>query len=154
MKDTERYNNMLMKKHIDFCEEYLRNGHNVGLAAKVVFKNKNRAYKQYNIYGWSILRKPEIKAYLKERMAEVSAETKFGFNEKVKKLVKVVNLAIPDEAEHIKETAPREGIAAISELNKMEGHYAPEKRINANVDIIAAVDARVKEIEGEYEREY
>lgn len=56
-----------------------------------------------------------------------------SFYWKVEKLKMGVNLALPDNPLSILEVDIKAGVACISELNKMEGHYAAEKMINLNL---------------------
>ena len=81
------------------------------------------------------------------------------FEWKVKKLVELVELCTPSNAENHKDTNPGSTISAISELNKMQGHYAPDRSVNANMNIesdpaIECVRETMEEIFLQWERDF
>lgn len=50
---------------------------------------------------------------------------------KLNKLKQIVDTFIKDEA--LTPTEVRTALLAISEMNKMQGHYSPEKHVNVNI---------------------
>ncbi|WP_342227999.1 hypothetical protein [Rickettsiella endosymbiont of Rhagonycha lignosa] len=51
---------------------------------------------------------------------------------KLKKLKQIVDTFIHDEASLTSQEV-RTALIAISEMNKMQGHYSPEKHVNVNI---------------------
>lgn len=51
---------------------------------------------------------------------------------KLNKLKQIVDTFINDEA-HLTPTEVRVALLAINEMNKMQGHYSPEKHVNVNI---------------------
>lgn len=57
---------------------------------------------------------------------------------KINKLADMVNVTIPDDIEELQITSSDRlnvGLKAISELNKMQGHYAPTQSQNMNINV-------------------
>jgi hypothetical protein len=115
-----------------------------------VTKSNNRAY--------NIENGPVHKALLAKKRAEME-NLQATFEWKVKKLVELVELCTPANAESHKDTNPVSTISAISELNKMQGHYAPDRTVNANMNIesdpsIECVRETMEEIFLQWERDF
>ncbi len=72
-----------------------------------------------------------------------------SFEWKINKLVKCVDASIPEEGE----INVQAGVCAISEMNKMQGHYAPTKNLNLNANVEANRD-EVRGLLEQYKREY
>ena len=104
-------------------------------------------------HAQQILKKPEAKRYIDRALKTVEKRLEWGFEDKIKKLKIVADLAIPDEAKTMDELTPNAGIAAIAESNKMQGHYSAEKIVNTNISIDVDLQA-VKELMDKYEKEY
>jgi hypothetical protein len=99
-----------------------------------------------------------FKILLAKKRAEME-NLQSTFEWKVKKLVELVELCTPSDAETHKETNPGSTISAISELNKMQGHYAPDRTVNANMNIesdpsIECVRETMEEIFLSWERDF
>jgi phage terminase small subunit len=161
MKDTEHFSDYwITGRQKAFCDEYLKNGNNAMAAAHAVNlggignRGEKRFQKARYAMTYNILKKPEIKRYLADRMRAVDKKIEYTLEKKATKLAEIAELAVPTGSQTLKGTDPRASIAAIAELNKMFGHYAPEKKVVANIDFNKAVKERVEEIRGEYEREY
>jgi len=97
-----------------------------------------------SVQATTVLHKPQVVEYISQRQAEMLVETKeaqqITFDYKVRKLAKIIERCIidQDDSEPLtmsKTNAYRVGIAAIAELNKMQGHYAADKRVTANFNV-------------------
>jgi phage terminase small subunit len=100
-----------------------------------------------------ILAKPITQKLMATTGRNLERKMEWGFEDKLKKLKKVADIAIPDEAKTIKELAPTAGIAAIAESNKMQGHYSAEKIVQTNVNVDADLQ-QVAELLEKYRKEY
>jgi phage terminase small subunit len=100
-----------------------------------------------------IVKKPEAKKYIDRALRTVEKRLQWGFEDKLKKLKKVADLAIPDSASTMDELAPTAGIQAIAESNKMQGHYSAEKVVNTNINVDTDLQ-QVEELLEKYTREY
>jgi phage terminase small subunit len=118
-------------RHLRFCEEYLNNGYNIRAATQAAgYKCKNQHR------GYDLIRMPHIQEYLTRRINQQCAVEQITYDWKVKKLKNVIDKCMPQEIPHaplpLNATQPQTAVSAISELNKMQGHYAPVKQISVN----------------------
>ena len=115
-----------------------------------VSKSDNRAHNiEYGITHQKLLAKKRAE------MENLQAT----FEWKVKKLVELVELCTPSTAESHKDTNPGSTISAISELNKMQGHYAPDRSVTASLNIegdpeIECVRETMEEIFLQWEKDF
>ena len=100
-----------------------------------------------------ILRKTAARKYIKSIMTAAGHKIGWEFEDKLRKLRHVADLAIPDEAKTMDELTPTAGIAAIAESNKMQGHYSAEKVVQTNVNVDVDLQ-QVKELMDKYKRDY
>lgn len=114
-------------KHLVFCNEYLSNGLNGKKAAE------KAGYKFPAKEASVILKKPLVRKYIQKRLEKMEKEAGLTFDYKLKKLGKIIELCVDDAAQTFDDIKPQFAISAISECNKMQGHYAPDKSINQNV---------------------
>lgn len=132
----------LTEQQLKFCEEYLING---GVARPAAIKAEY-AENSAATTAHYLLNKTAVRNYLDKRIREVTKniqeKTQVTFDYKISKLKKVVDLTIPEEAETMKQIGAREGIAAIGELNKMQGHYAVEKILTTTHNINSDEDLK------------
>lgn len=131
--------NELTEKQLRFCYEYMSNGNNAMQAAMAVGDSKESAQKN----SWTYLKNPLIKSFIGDKLKKMEKELDITFEWKLKKLKHVVQVSIPDESQVLEEIDARAGVAAIAEMNKMQGHYSPDKHINANI----SADTDVKEVQ-------
>jgi phage terminase small subunit len=135
-----------------FCEEYLTNGRMARQAAiKAGFAESSAATRATNMLDLA-----HVRNYLKYRMEKQSKEIESTFDWKLKKLTNVTNKFIPDDIEHIGKGVAY-GLSAITEMNKMEGHYAAEKHVN--IDLHADLDLKkieetARQAQLKYKRDY
>ena len=76
---------------------------------------------------------------------------------KLKRLKRLIELCIPPTAIYKEHVDGRTAIAAIAELNKMQGHYAPERSLNANINAdvhLQELNKVTSELLEQYKKEY
>lgn len=144
--------------HVEqFLRNYCKNGYN-GAQAIVdlgICDDRIGAGVMANYY----LKRPYVKAYLKAHMERATEITGATFENKVRKLWHVIDKGI-DETKELDPECARVAITATAELNKMQGHYSPEKHtnvnINANLDVQKAVeiDKQIEQKIEEYKTGY
>lgn len=100
------------EKHKAVVDEYLSNGLNLTQAYKTVYKCSDRTA---NVRGPLLMKRDDFKEYLEERQKELEAQRVISIFERKKVLEEI-----------IKEGRPKEKIAAIELLNKMENIYKNE----------------------------
>lgn len=138
-----------------FVTEYLKNGLNGAQAILDAGYDTDRINAATAAYGQ--LKKPAVRAALDQELARLENELGITLDYKAQKLKTIVDRAIPDEpyfgaGEHYKT-----GISAIAELNKMQGHYAPNKNVNVNVNAEGSLEQLRDVMDGiakQYEKEY
>lgn len=130
-----------------FCEEYMVNGHNQKAAAIKAGYLKSYA----PAAAARILKKHVVRMYIGTRMKSIENEERITKDWKMRKLKQIVDHAIPhaeDGKTIVKE--PRNAIAAIAELNKMQGDYAAIKHeIQADINY-TEIRARIEELKKDY----
>jgi phage terminase small subunit len=141
----------LTKQERLFCENYLLEGSGHAAALKAGYKGQATASR--------LLLKPHIREYIEKRQAHICSEYNVKFGEKIKKLMDIIDGLTPEEIKKIKPDAARVIIMAIAELNKMQGDYPAEKRVNANLNVNTDTDLlQVRQIQqqllDQYKREY
>lgn len=137
-----------------FCQLYLQNGRVGAPAAKEAGYSGNGA-----MAAMRLLRKPQVQEFLAkyektvekkaEKELEVTVEWKMS---KLKQCVEACLRDDPETGEQKLYSAPG-FIGAISELNKMQGHYAPEKSINAHF-VGSTEQQEVEVLVKKYDKEY
>lgn len=147
MKQTERYNNGLMRKHVEFCEYYITNGQNALKAALQAGYGTGNSKRTASL-AWGLLRGNTrtaklIQQYIKKRLSKVERKLEVGFEKKVEKLWHIADTCAPDDPQPfidktgrlvVKIADPRTAVSAISELNKMQGHHAAERHVTINLE--------------------
>jgi phage terminase small subunit len=127
----------LSVKDVKFLQAYMKTKGDVKQAAVITgFKagSGNSILKR-------IVAKPAAQQWLAAENEKLSAQARWEFGEKLAMLKQIAVTAVPIEAVEIKDMAPEHAIRAISEANKMQGHYCAEKHVNVNFEIDADVQA-------------
>lgn len=127
-----------------FAEAFISNGR-LGKQAAL-----EAGYLNAKVSACNLLRMPAVLNYVSRRVNEQSIVLGLTFDYKIAKLKTVMDLAIPDNVEDMtaEELAKSmtvkisDGLSAISESNKMQGHYSPEKHVNANLNVNTDVDLK------------
>jgi phage terminase small subunit len=105
------------------------------------------------IVACRLLKKPEGQAYLKSLHTETKSSSIASLDWVMEKLVRVVRAGIADDGA-IKQKSVKDALRALTEINKIKGHYAPEKKFNLNLDMDDIQEARARELTIKYTREY
>jgi hypothetical protein len=116
----------LTKMQADALENHLVHGMNKSEAAR------KAGYSEASAHAHN----PIAKRTISEKLAELDEKYGSELNWKVAKLRQVAEVAIPDEEltkEDLKTVGS--GIEALKELNKMRGHYSPEKLVTVNMNV-------------------
>jgi phage terminase small subunit len=144
----------LTEKQLKFCEAYLTNGHNAAAARSAAGYSMQATN---NLSSKDVLQSKAVQDYLAKRLKTVEEKEQITFDYKIKKLKQIVELSVPSEAANKEEINANAAISAISELNKMQGHYSAEKHANLNLVVDADI-AQAKELMAQllqqYKREY
>jgi hypothetical protein len=140
----------LTEAHTKFVELYIAGGCKDvrGAAEAAGFSPK---------MGYKILQRRAVKRRLTMRQNMLTHELEMDVDYKLKKLKKIIDTHIPDDANRADQMKAATGIAAIAEANKMQGHYSAEKRENVNVNIdadIERVKSLVEDLTKKYQRDY
>ncbi len=90
----------------------------------------------YNSSNYTILPKPHVKEYLKERRNQLNNAIGLDFWWKTKRLTTIVESVMGngDDPGKVDLQYANLAISAIIELNKMQGHHAPDKSIVMNLE--------------------
>lgn len=132
-----------------FVKHYIANDFNATEAAVAAGYSPNGA----KVTACRMLQKPRIKELLKRQMQKTERKLEITFEWKIKKLKACVDSAINEVDGRELVTNHNALLGAINELNKMQGHYAPEKRqVEHSMDKEQA--AALKELIKQHEREY
>jgi len=100
-----------------------------------------------------LLKKPEGQVYLKSLQQNSTHSALITIDWVMEKLVNTVRAGISDDGS-INYNALPCSIRAISEINKIKGYYAPDKKVNLNMAMDDIQFDRAKELAVKYTREY
>lgn len=135
----------LTQKQNVFCLEYINNGFNAYKAAITAGYSSNYA----NVKAHGLLKHPTIKACIKRGYQKAEEKLDLTWEWKLNKLKRIIDTFIPDdESESIFPNHARAAVMAIAEINKMQGDYAPDKKVSVSID---ATRARLEEVKRVYE---
>ena len=127
MTGIARFSNQITERQKIFAENYVINGLNAVRAAKCA------GYKGCEKTAHLLLQRKNIQRYIDQLLHKIRAEGA-TFEWKVSKLIQAVDTSINDT--EVKST----GIAAIAELNKMQGHYSADKVVTAHINIDSDIE--------------
>lgn len=121
--------------HRLFVERYIASG-NAANAYLSVFPN----CKDPSAAAMQALRYPGVKALLSQLQQRLNEKAYVTLEWKVIKLKEITEKALTSN-QYIDDNGvmhdsydPQTAIRALAELNKMQGHYAPEKHVNVNIE--------------------
>lgn len=112
-----------------FAINYIKNGRNAYKAAL----DAGYSPKHAKANSYTIVNQPAVKQALRKALVKAERKLSATYEYKIKKLMRVINTYIPDEGE-LNNNEVKTAISAITELNKMHGDYAPDKRLSLTVD--------------------
>lgn len=151
VRRTSIYNTTIL---IDFCKEYIMNGMIAKKASLAIGDTPSYASVKSSKY----LKIPFVQAYVKYWQDKMSNDMEINLEWKKEKLRIIIETCIPldRKKEDVKPAHITCAIAAIQELNKMQGHgyNILEKDFIDNPDKLAEHIALVKQLEDVHRRDY
>jgi phage terminase small subunit len=127
-----------------FCKAYLANGFNATQAAITAGYSENCAQE----IAYENLNKPLIKKFIDKRVKIMEEKLDITAEWKMKVLKDCIDGCMNGEASENK-IHPSGIVGAIAELNKMQGHYAVEKR-----EIKHDIGDKTAELIQQYEKDF
>lgn len=103
--------------------------------------------------AYKLLKKPEGQAYLKSIQENSMHSASASIDWVMEKLTRIANLGVQEDGS-FNYSALQCSLKAISEINKIKGYYAPDKKVNLNLDMDDIQEARARELTIKYTREY
>jgi phage terminase small subunit len=133
----------------NFVLNYVRNGFNAYQAARSSGYSEDTAKAE----AYKLLAKPLVKQHIAKAQEKVDQQRLnklyLTMEQKAKVLTRIIYDVVPkDKTQEPKREYYKDALKAISEMNKMQGDYAPEKRLSLTVD---ATKDKLKEINKQYE---
>ena len=117
-----------------FCSEYVKNGFNGYQAAIHAGYSESYANTQIGtLINNPIIRERLAEAYTKLDSKQIDTLA-ITFADKADILLRIIHDVIPKDGSEPKRQYYKDAIKAMSELNKMQGDYAPEKRLSMTVN--------------------
>jgi phage terminase small subunit len=109
--------------------------------------------KNYSAIASRLLKKTEGQAYLKSLQVKSTHSAIATMEWVMEKLVLVVRAGISDNGV-INGKFLRDSLRALSEINKIKGYYAPDKKVNLNMTMDDLQVTRARELAKKYTRDY
>jgi phage terminase small subunit len=122
-----RDSNKLTDKQKAFCDAYLISG-------DVKQASIASGYTLKGMSAYRLLKMVKVDKYLKARKSQLDKQVEKGFKWKANKLNTIVECIVGETKDEVDKQYANTAIGAISELNKMCGHYAPTKTIQVNLN--------------------
>lgn len=138
-----------MKKNRIFALAYLSNGGNAADAAIQAGYSAKTAV----VAGCRLLKDSRVQSYMAKHVEKTEQAVGATFEWKVKTLMDVVEKCMRGEEDKEGLFKHQGVVAAIAELNKMMGDYAPTKTESKNLTIEAPIE-EVQKIMDSYKRDY
>lgn len=126
-----------------FVANYINNGGDVRNACLSAGYSESFASSR----AYHLLKVPAIKDLIDQANEDLLTRLKVTLADKVKKLRAIIDDVLPENGEPKREYY-KDALKAIEQLNKMSGHYMPEKRVSFTVD---ATKDKLKDIRKQYE---
>jgi phage terminase small subunit len=127
-----------------FCKAYLANGFNATQAALTAGYSEDSA----QAIGSENLSKPLVKQFIDKRIKTMEEKLDITAEWKMKVLKDCIDGCMNGEASE-KKIHPSGVVSAVAELNKMQGHYAPEKS-----EIKHDIGHKTAELIQQYEKDF
>ena len=132
----------LTQKQYSFMNNYVQNGFNATQAAR----DAGYSQKYADAKAYDLVNHPAISERISVACQKATETTEITFQWKIEKLKQVISSCENSPLAQDKRVV----IEAISELNKMQGDYAPDKRMSMTID---ATKERLAEVRRLYENE-
>lgn len=142
----------LTPEEIKFCCEYVANGLNIAEAARWCGID----LVDVSAWGRRALKKSNVQKFIREYMEKLEEKFEITLEYKLKKLKKIIDLSVPEDASMHEQLASTHAIQAIAEHNRMSGSYAPTKTIDTSINVnpeAQEVKELMEEIIKGYERD-
>jgi len=134
---------------VSFCDNYIRNGFNAKQAALDAGYSEPYARQASLIIKNNPVISDTIDKAIKTAQRDILKQCGATYEARVRKLWKVVEHTIPEDNDPIHPYV-KNAIAAIAEINKMSGDYAPDKKLSLTVDMTKDKMQEVKKAYEEY----
>jgi phage terminase small subunit len=128
-----------------FCQNYISNGFNAKQAALKAGYSLNVAEQGVTKVMANPLMRQTIEKAIAKNEKGILDSVGASYVNRVRKLWRIVEVTIPDD-EDVRQPYVRNAIAAIAELNKMGGDYAPDKSLRLTVDMTKERMAEAKKV--------
>lgn len=140
----------LTQMQYNFTQNYISNGFNAYRAAIDAGYSESFAL----VKAGSLVDKPEIKTRIERAYARIEdrleLELSITIADKAKALASIVYDILPQDGSEPKRKLYNEAMKAIDMLNKMQGHYMPDKKLSVTVDATKEKLKEVKRLYDEY----
>jgi phage terminase small subunit len=120
--------NGLTIKQTKFCQNFILPPHNATQAAISAGYSPHIA----KTIGHRLKTNSKVQGYLKSLQTNLENQMTVSYEWKLNKLKQIVEAFI-ESKENLSSSKVNSVIQAISEMNKMQGHYSPEKHVNVNI---------------------
>lgn len=139
----------LTTKQEIFVREYVANGYNATKAALSAGYSKTSAHSS----GQENTKKPEIRQKIDQLISERTEKMNITIDDKIKQLWMMIEKCQTGENLKGGHANPSGLATCMAELNKMAGHYAAEKTINANLNAEVDDTELMTELLNQYDKE-
>lgn len=116
---------MSMKQRLA-VEEYIKTGDRKAALTKAGYAFPSHQH--------AVLKSPSVEKFIAQQISESANRIGVNLDWKMKMLKLIAVKCVNEEDPEIKASLAHAAISAISELNKMQGHYAPQVNINQNLN--------------------
>lgn len=138
----------LSDKQQSFVLNYLKNGFNMRCAAREAgYSEAFVAHKAHTLIENPEIYNRVVVAYKQYEMKQMK-EIMITIEERVKILQSIIYDIVPKNGDEPKRNLYKVALQAVSELNKMAGDYAPDKRLSVTVD---ATQGKLKDARKQYD---
>ena len=120
--------NGLTIRQTKFCQNYTLPPHNATQSAISAGYSPHIA----KTIGHRLKTNPKIQEYLKSLQSDLESRMTISYEWKLNKLKEIVEAFIENK-ENLISSKVNSAIQAISEMNKMQGHYSAERHVNFNI---------------------
>lgn len=120
--------NGLTIKQTKFCQNFIIPPHNATQAAIAAGYSPHIA----KTIGHRLKTNSKVQDYLKSLQSDLESQMTVSYEWKLNKLKRIVETFI-ESKEDLSPNKVNSAIQAISEMNKMQGHYSAEKHLNFNI---------------------
>lgn len=120
--------NGLTIKQTKFCQNFIIHPHNATQSAIAAGYSPHIA----KTIGSRLKTNPKVQKYLKSLQSDLENQMTVSYEWKLNKLKQIVEAFI-ESKEDLSPHKVNSAIQAISEMNKMQGHYSAERHVNFNI---------------------